>query len=84
MLPLPPSDACAFALGVRHNPNPFPPVVRRQVAGPDILPFRVIPDFGKRSEDPVKPPESEGSDVFHDRVVRSYFADKPFILKPQS
>jgi hypothetical protein len=69
---------------VRHNPNPFSPVGRRQVAGPNILPLRIVPDFGKRSENTVESPERERSDVFQDRVVRSYFANKPGVFKPQS
>jgi hypothetical protein len=78
--PLMPSDSS----GVRHNPNPFSFVGRRHIAGPYILPFRVIPDFGKRPEKAVKPPKAEGSDVLHDRVIRSYFANKTGVFKPQS
>jgi hypothetical protein len=73
----------SVALGVRHNPDPFTPVERPHIAGPNILPFRVIPDFGKGSEDLVKSSKSKGSDVFHEREVRSYFANKPGIFKPE-
>jgi hypothetical protein len=73
----------SVALGVRHNPDPFAFMERAQIAGPNILPFRVIPDFGKGSEDPVKSSKSKGSDVFHDCEVRSYFANKPRVFKPK-
>jgi hypothetical protein len=69
-------------MGIGDNPDSLSPVGRSHIAGPYILPDRIIPDFGKRPENPVKSPNSKGSDVFHDCESRSYLANEPRVFKP--
>jgi hypothetical protein len=59
-------------------------VGRSDIGSAYIRPFRIIPDFGKAPENSIKSPVSKRSDVFHDCVSWSYFANETSVLKPES
>jgi hypothetical protein len=48
------------------------------------MPFRIIPERGKVSENIAKPPSKECCNVLHDDVSRSNFANKTGILAPEA
>jgi len=59
------------------------------VGGSDIgcgysSPFRIIPEFGKVSENSIHSSNKQAWDVFHKHVSGSYFANESGIFTPQS
>jgi len=59
-------------------------VRRSNVRGAEIKPERIIPRFGKVSENDVQPPRQESCDVLHDDDARSKNASDARELKPQT
>jgi hypothetical protein len=61
----------APASGVGHNPDSLSKVGSSNVGSRNNLPLRVIPDFGKVSENTLNSPSKQSCDVLHDCVGRS-------------
>jgi len=59
-------------------------VRRSNVRGAEIKPERIIPRFGKVSENDVQPPRQESCDVLHDDDARSKNASDARELEPQT
>ena len=57
---------------------------RSNVRGAEIEPERIIPRFGKVSENDVQPPRQESCDVLHDDDARSKNASDARELEPQT
>jgi hypothetical protein len=74
----------ADALGVAHNPYSFPAVWRSHIFRAQHSPFRIVPQRGQVAENSTKPPKSEHWGVFHKDLSRSYLANNPGHLPPQS
>ena len=79
-----PYAIASLALGVGNDPHPVPAVRRTNGGSRYAVPFRVIPDLGKVSENTVKAPSKQSCDVLHDDVAGSYLANETGELAPQS
>ena len=82
-----PSDASGVRKRIRaarENPNPVSPVARADVSRSQHLPFRIIPERGKITEDSGKTSSNKHRTVFHERESRSNIADNSRKLAPQS
>ncbi len=71
-------------LGVGHDPHALPFVRRSGVASPEHSPPRIIPQRGQVSENASKPARSEHWGVLHEDEARSYFANDPRHLSPET
>jgi hypothetical protein len=72
------------ALGVGHNPTPVPLVGSANVVRSHNSPSRIIPHFGKVTEDHGKSSLNKQWAVFHEDEARSNFTDNARHLAPQS
>jgi hypothetical protein len=72
------------AFGVGHDPDPIPAVRCANGGRWYAIPVRIEPDLGQVSENAAEPVAREGTNVFHDRVGGSYFANKTRELSPES
>jgi hypothetical protein len=73
-----------LASGVRHNPDPVSAVRRTNGGSRYAVPFRIIPDLGQVSENPVKSATAEHGNVFHDDVAWSYLVNNSGVLAPEA
>lgn len=79
-------------VGVGHRPDgvgaeypdPLPKVGSAGILCREHSPLRIVPEGGHVSENSVKPPRSEDWRVFHEHERRSYFANDPGKLGPES
>jgi len=76
----PPSLCC----GVRNKKYPIPAVGGANGGSWNAVPLRIKPDLGKVAENSAKPPAKQCCDVFHERELRSNFANKTGILAPEA
>jgi len=77
------------AFGVVHSPprddeESLAAVRSANVGSSNVEPDRIIPRFGKVSENGVQPPRSEHCDVLHDDDARSKVANDSRELEPQT
>jgi hypothetical protein len=77
-------DAASFAVGVGQDPAPVPLVGSTDVVRSHNSPARIIPHFGKVTEDHGKSSLNKQWAVFHEDEARSNFADNARHLGPQS
>ena len=77
----------SFAVGVNQrsdDPDAVALVGRTGVACPQHSPSRIVPQRGQVSEYTSKPPRSERWGVLHEDEARSYFANDPRHLSPET
>jgi hypothetical protein len=74
--------ALSPAVGVGNNPDPVPPVWGTNIGSAYAVPFRIIPERGKVSENVSKPSMKQCCDVLHDDVAGSYFPNNSGVLFP--
>ncbi len=77
-------DAASFAVGVGQDPAPVPLVRSANVVRSHNSPARIIPHFGKVTEDHSKSSLNKQWTVFHEDETRSNFTDNARHLGPQS
>ena len=68
----------------RDDEDPLSTMRRSNVGSSQRKPERVIPAFGKITEDSVKPSNNEGCNVLHDDEPRSYLANDAPVLEPET
>jgi hypothetical protein len=72
------------AEGVAHQPKSFSMVGKTRVIGSHNSPARIIPQFGKVTNDQGKTSLNKQWAVFHEDESRSNFADNARHFSPQS
>jgi hypothetical protein len=70
------------AFGLPHNPDPIPLVRRTGVDCSQHTPLRIIPHFGKITEDSGKSSSHKHRAVFHKYLSRSNFTDDSCHMSP--
>lgn len=69
---------------VGNNPSPLAGLRGSNKPAWESIPFRIIPDGGKRPEYLVKSVPGEAVNVFDDRVVGTEIPDDPLVFKPKT
>lgn len=71
-------------LGVGNNPDAFAAMGSAHGGRWYILPFRIVPEFGKGAEYGIHPSIKQRSDVLHDNVARSNLANEASVFIPEA
>jgi hypothetical protein len=74
----------ALVVGVGNDPDPLPAMRGTNVRSSYSVPFRVIPERGKVTENGSHSSSKERCDVLHDDIAGSYFANDPSKLVPKT
>ena len=81
---LPRGFLCSLARGVGHKEETFSKVRGTMRCRRYNLPFRIVPERGKRSEYRWKPPVNKRWDVLHDDVSGSNHANDSMVFPPKT
>lgn len=70
-------------VGVGNNPNPVPDMGGAKVGSLNAVPLRIIPERGQGSENGIQPSMKQRSDVLHEDVLGSKFANETGVSEPE-
>jgi len=77
-------DIALHARGVGQNPHSLSDLGSAGISRAQHSPFRIVPQRGQVSEYDSEPPRSEYWRVFHECESRSYLANNPSHLRPET